>query len=709
MPLLQPQSHFFLQDKNFTQTKAQSFGAKSENVFNITSTCKTNAAKKVYAICKGTILLQPQTGSTNKVNVILKPFNQPISNIPIKYIIYRGLNKADFITGKNVNATGTGFVDYIQEEFKAFYKNAKDDDAPDEAPPPFLAKYMGYPEKVSDQNANQLIDHLFYKIATTKTNGDEKPETAYELPTIPRGTQLGTVNGEIGIDIILNKGDYYTESDADLFQLNLAYARAATGTIKLSGNNFFKKRQREMATQFIDVAAFYGLHANGAGKVYQAAKATALTKTDDIYKLLNGFSSKNTTYIYIQANRQRSYNFYNNYTTASDNANNIKIGKPGDATTETTFGNYGWPIHQYEPTITASKPAAFALQLITDNYPDAALYVHTGTLLSQHEENFVRNTNLLQQNTETNPVYTKPIEFAISASNKKPIAAFINILYEGKQMTVEQTAENEELNTEDLILKDIDDVFGLLDAKPVNRPQNEQQLPTIVDDQFQIINFPIETGNKDIGIIKHQIIEDRIETYEEDEYLGRFTYETSIVNMKRKTSIPSKTKSANFDSSKTNNQNLNGHYQIQSPYYLRIKSFYHYTKSIKGLTIQTSDFGKPSKKILGLTKAELQRLKASILDEKTYNHKLYFNHIKYNGSEVLIASQNVTYKVFEILIIAEDVEGNLKIIRPNNENENTEYVPIEVYTIDELFIFSKDYSEFEKDNFIRYSYIKLEV
>jgi len=75
MPLLQPQSHFFLQVGKFTQ--ATPFGTISANQFNTTSTVKTTSAKKVYAICKGIILLQPQTDNNNtKVNVILIPFNQ---------------------------------------------------------------------------------------------------------------------------------------------------------------------------------------------------------------------------------------------------------------------------------------------------------------------------------------------------------------------------------------------------------------------------------------------------------------------------------------------------------------------------------------------------------------------------------------------------------------------------------------------------------
>lgn len=85
---LQMTSHFFLEDNSFSQIAAESFGAISSIDFTTTSKVTFSGIKKVYAICQGQVFVQPQIGSNDKVNVILKPFKQPISGLGIKYFVY---------------------------------------------------------------------------------------------------------------------------------------------------------------------------------------------------------------------------------------------------------------------------------------------------------------------------------------------------------------------------------------------------------------------------------------------------------------------------------------------------------------------------------------------------------------------------------------------------------------------------------------------
>ena len=283
MPLEQPKSHFFLEDGVFTQVASQRFGAISADKFNTTSSITLNSSKKVYSICQGTVLIVPQTGSTDKVNLVLKPFKQPIASIPIKYFIYRGLKKNDFVTADNKIAgsasSGTEFAQHIWTEFNQFYDTDNGGTAPD-----FLSRYIGYDDLGTIHANSTLIDSIYYKV--TQYNDldqtEESPETAYELPTIPRGLVLSEINSgdEIGIDIVLNFGDYISLSDLDLFQFDLAYAKAPKPELDVTGitDDFYKKRQKELATRFIDITAFYGLHANGAGKVYLASDTTPKTR-----------------------------------------------------------------------------------------------------------------------------------------------------------------------------------------------------------------------------------------------------------------------------------------------------------------------------------------------------------------------------------------------------------------------------------------------
>ena len=75
----------------------------------------------------------------NKVNIVLKPFSQPIKGLAIKYIVYRGLAKSDFFTddGKVLpsGSNATGFINYVQEEFQNFYGN----NGTNTTPPEFLS------------------------------------------------------------------------------------------------------------------------------------------------------------------------------------------------------------------------------------------------------------------------------------------------------------------------------------------------------------------------------------------------------------------------------------------------------------------------------------------------------------------------------------------------------------------------------------------
>lgn len=97
------QSHFFIESAGFpVQTEVQSFGSKTPTAFRLTSgfILPENTTKKAFAICKGVVLLQPQAGAgnENKVNLILRPYNQPFPGLNVKYFIYRGLQKSDFFT-----------------------------------------------------------------------------------------------------------------------------------------------------------------------------------------------------------------------------------------------------------------------------------------------------------------------------------------------------------------------------------------------------------------------------------------------------------------------------------------------------------------------------------------------------------------------------------------------------------------------------------
>ena len=275
----------------------------------------------MFSICQGQIFLQPNKDS-KKINLIQKPFRQPVNGLAIRYIIYRGILKSDFMGDDLIiNPEGdgaTGFVNFVRKEFKGFCDLFNITSVPE-----FTAEYLGYPGKDSPQKPEDLIDEYFFKVSKPDEDNGDAESHPFDFPIIPAGTFLGNTDGELGIDIVLNEGDYTVENDPNPIRLDISYARAQEYVLDASPyNGIQKKLIQETATQFMDIAAFYGLHTYGTGKIkaFSGSQETALQSAEEIYALLDGFQTKNTVYLYIQSNRQRSYNFYGNYNL---NGNNI--------------------------------------------------------------------------------------------------------------------------------------------------------------------------------------------------------------------------------------------------------------------------------------------------------------------------------------------------------------------------------------------------
>jgi len=445
-PVLQAVSHFVLQTDNGVCNIAQnnSFGVVSVSEFRTTSKLTFTGTKKVYMLCKGQVLLQP-TSDSNKVNLILKPFEQPIKGLPIKYIIYRGLTKSDFINSSDIltgsATTGTEFVQFLWKEFNQFYSS--ENQAPGSTPPVFSSSFIGFPAGTS-QPDSQLIDTLFYKLSETEVVDagagtlSEPAEKAFELPMIPRGTVLGTVTGELGIDIVLNQGDYYIENDTHPFQFNLGYARSLDFKLETTNepDEFKKKLIRETCTQFMDVSAFYGLHANGSGKVYVNGTTTPLTTIDTIYDLMGGFYTKNTQYFYIQSSRQRSYNFYGNYTYSDINANNLKIGTDSNNLTEVVFGDVSWPLHKFNSNPTTSD-TIFLKFLAKYSFEGVFLYSKVGDIENMERKDFVLQREIFDESITGNQIhYTNEIALKINLLEQSSVAvsSIFQLIYYGTEL-----------------------------------------------------------------------------------------------------------------------------------------------------------------------------------------------------------------------------------------------------------------------------------
>lgn len=710
VPRLQPKSHFYLsgtgQVGEFTQMQNQAFGALNTSQFNTTSAVSFTGTRDVFALCMGSVFLQPTVNAAdgivdpNRINVVLRPFKQPINGLNIKYIVYRGFRKSDVIDGSGSVAgnedSGSGLVKYLWSQFNKFYSEADAANIP-----AFEANLLGFPfttAQLDSQLNTDLISNYFFKNSALSQQGDvEEPQFAYELPVVPRGIHLGKAVDGIGIDIVLNEGDYIIENDNRPFQLNLAYARVNTFTLTTTGTSdpFRQKLIKETCTQFIDVAAFYGMHANGAGKLYSSENATTeviLTTKEQIAQRIQNFYTKHHFYLYIQADRQRSYNFYGNYRHSETNGNNIKIGVDETTMSETIFATNGWPIHVFDQTQDqANENNIVTFQLTTDSYDGAALYSQLGELASSHEVNFVRNENLIQLQPEDPSIvvdfnYTQAIQLSTPSIGVNTIAAFSQLIYKGKKIIVTDAVNPEKK----YLLKDIDDMFGLINAKSVFSFDEESKLPTVVSEQLQIINFPNASSGKDSGAIRQQRTEDKIQTVDENTFVKRVTYETLLHSMKRDVSPFANNLNANTDLSKSGirthiaAQNL--FYQPSSPHYLDTFIFADGNKTITGLLLRNNGDLIITKKILGIANEQIDIIKTLIINNSIVNAKLFFQNslgeddLEYNYND------RFNFRKFFLKVVGENLQGEVVFFSP--------IINIEVYTVDDLVYASSNYSKY---------------
>jgi hypothetical protein len=686
-PDLLPESFFFLEKgKQFSQSSAGKFGANG-TVFRTTSKI-SDYTGKVYTICQGQVFLQPCGTDSTKVNAILKPFSQPIKGLAIKYIVYRGLNRTDFFEGNLIKSTATtGFVDVIRKEFTGLYNMLGI------TVPPFTAQHIGFPVGNS-QAEDDLIDDYFLKISKVQTSGTTTTEVdskkAFELPMIPRGTHLGNVSGELGIDIVLNEGDYTVANDPNPFKLNLAFARKPDHVLdQATGNTAFtKKLIRETATQFLDIAAFYGLHTQGKGKIHMSDNSVLQTP-DAIYNQIQKFLTAETTYLYIQSNRQRSYNFYGNQN-LEGSTDNIKMGPTADNLFLEQF-EAGWPVKEL-----VAKPS-LVVQLTTDNNDAAAMYVKQGVLHADtsNEDYFIRGKNLLQEavsGVDTN--FTKPITFSFNKTSAgKTVASFIQLIYEGK--TVKITSETPGPNPGDPAvsttydLKDIDDIFGLINVTPKIQTKVGNELTYVIDQNLLLIDFENKAGGKDIATVTTKKVEDLI-MKNDTESLKRVTYETLLNNIRQNIGAFFESRAAYQDNSNSGtisySNKMNNFYQLGNPYYLQAEKLIAADGAIMtGVSLNVENLTLPSKKIVGITNTENTKFKSLISDKQLNNPKFYFKNILLEETSYYESSEGRQYKKYLLGVIGESQLGQLLIAFPTD--------PIFVITLDNLVFTSEEYAK----------------
>lgn len=706
-PRFSPDSFFFTDPAAITQAADQAFGPISADQYRLTSKFSVAADTKAFAVCTGVVLVQPQAGNSALVNVILRPFKQPITGFNIKYFIYRGLHASEFFNGDNIVPPGVNasdFINKINASFTAYYANLE------QTAPTFLAKYIGFDP--ANQPADTLVSDVFFKTTeyTDSSHQAETDQTAFELPMVSAGDSLGTfAAGECGIDIVIDYGDYKLPTPKDQFVFDLAYARAAEKIIDLTTvtGDFQKKLLKEQIFQFLDAAAFYGFHtANGTVSLKSTGTVEKKTGIDIYNSVIQNFATKNHLYLYIQSDRTRSYNFYSNYKISDDSDNSLNAGDAEDSLTARTYSTEGWPLITINtPQHTSDSNNRLYLQFVTDNNDNVVLYGQVAQIVNAKDNNFCGpdNLRLLPDEGGNSSNLTKVIQVSNPATESEGtnnyVAAFNVLIYEGKKYNyvVGQTIDTNG-DVIDVVAETnlFDDVFGQLNAEPNIRPVTDTGYSSIRSQRARLINHLYNNTQFGVSAVQTAIINDELNSGEADNpSINRVIYMAEAIDILNNAVDVNGSINANAQTGSSVSGSVKPQQMFQPPSsaYYTITQFTDNGQLVNGLSINSTDNTIPTTIILGIIKAENDLLLALNADNLLVNVRLFLIDL-FEDVTQLISTENILYRKFKAAVVGEDSAGTLKLLVSETD--------VIIYTLDNRYYYSKAFSDYvEADNSIK--------
>lgn len=345
-------SLFCDQSTGISQATNKSFGIDTAdtNKFRVNSIFNVTGTVNAYAMVSGTVLLQQQTGVPAKVNLILRPHNQSDLKLPIKYIIYRGLETTAFIDSNNLTDPSNK-VKTAGSEFLAAMQVIQQQRAPGEDIP-IQALFGNELAPVGTKN----IDEFFFKNLAA----------ASQLFTIDCGIELGKfATGEVSIEIILENPEYFLtveDTKQPLHEINV------TGIT----NAAEEKWKQDLVRHFVDPAAYYGLHHDIVGGIeYRTGSGKQYANTPALVynQIVDKFLTKNKVYLDVRNENGYSYNYYGNYVgTGADANKNIKIGQTATTLVAKEYYTNGWAVHTIDVTAgSGAENEIFVALRINDN------------------------------------------------------------------------------------------------------------------------------------------------------------------------------------------------------------------------------------------------------------------------------------------------------------------------------------------------------
>ncbi|HVZ41164.1 MAG TPA: hypothetical protein VHI13_17930 [Candidatus Kapabacteria bacterium] len=404
------------------QVPDDAFGPKGLTKFRVTSSfvSSTSSDVEAYAATRGTVIIQKV--DNDHVNLVLRPIEQTaMGSFTVKYFVYRGLRKSDFLGATETNLVpSAGATQFIQAIYTAdaamaaaLHINPSN---------PVLAKVLGWDPS---QAGTTTLDSLFFHVDSSVT-----PTSGFQLAVADRGMLLGHFDANrIGFEIVL---------DNDASDLTLDYVRQPVYEIDLSKvtDPLELQFRREEIHRYIDPATYYAMHYYAG--VYMHAIPFPPKKEEYLYTdLLSRFHTCDTLYIDIRNEAGYAYDYYGNYghDVTGAERNNLQFGlAPGATMAQSVYGSGGWPIIATTVTATTAEAMnAFYLKLRIEDNHKPLMHVDGAVIASRAVVGRILDENML--GTGANVEWTQPVALAVpnrqaaTPGNRINIGGLVRIHY----------------------------------------------------------------------------------------------------------------------------------------------------------------------------------------------------------------------------------------------------------------------------------------
>ncbi len=690
-----PNSHFFvdytkLADPISSNYINDAFGpvknsiefTTATNEYRTTSFVRANNTTdkvKVFAICDGEVLIVQQTDNPDKLNIILKP-SQSYAPLKIKYFIYRGVNK-DFLFDANLNLNKVIedesdnpvllkniWTSYLNYNLPEYLKNGGTIENTDKV------IYINQLTCPNDTPDDTLIENIFRR---NINNAD------YQLTNCKKGTILGTFSEKIGLDIVLDDGDYILEHEEQFFKLDLRFARKADHKFDITQfqNNAGKiKKYKEHIHTFLDAAAFWGSHID-CGKL-RLKKLRKISSSNNIYSdVISKYQTKNLVYLYVKIENNRSYAF-------NEVTSTFRLFGKNDIFR--LYSTNNWPIHiekNSEPEynlifnqIVESNIQQSEIQLssfIFNSNTKGELFkpITNNEILNINTEN--RIINLINENAKINLIQiinisiSNFIRISINSVQDLKYKKYFNKLWRTNVSSNINNTVNNKISTATYLVENLCNVNPCIG---VNDTLLQQK---VVFDYGKNINSETKKRRLFISSISDVFIDKKEE--------NTILISKGIKSNSTEVSSKAEYYKALYDSDLTHDNSLE-----------KVSVFKGKVEDngtiINTLTlISDTDYKIADRYFqLGITDDEYNKL---FFNSSTIEDTLYIpitaTNIYFTLDEIEI-DYSKEYRKFKLGLSFESADGNSRETKyPSNDNQ------VSIYSIDDKFYFSKDYSDYQ--------------